>query len=220
MKKTILAGAALALLLVFTSCGSNLIKITVDGDKYIDKTNDITYYGATVSYEPRAVGAQYAHYGDTVLCQIKGLEPAEWLTESYDGIGSVYYSSAITLPTLNNFEPTEIYICIEEAITMQIGKVAVQSDVDAIAAAMTGGEAVDMPLAGDDSFHLKFLSDTYYGIYYDILYIEDSASDENYLYDRGTKKCVAVGDLMKKYLPDDVETTAETDTAIDTDADA
>jgi len=210
LKKVLFAAIALTLALTTSSCGSNLIKITVDGEKYIDKTNDITYYGAPVSYEPRTVGAEYAHYGDTVLCQIKGLEPTQWLTEAYDGIGSVYYSSDTVLPTLDMFEPVQIYICVEDAITMQIGKVDTQSEVDAIASALTDGEATDMPLAGDDSYHLKFLSDTYYGIYYDVLYIEDSASGDNYIYDRGTKKCVAVGSLMKTYLPDDVETTAET----------
>ena len=194
-----------ASLFALTSCDS-LVKITYEDGKYIDKTNGVTYIGASVSYEPVKIGSEYAKYGKTILYEISGLDPAQWLTESYEGIGSIYYADTVTLPSLQEFGAVKIYVCIEAAITMQVSTIDDEAAVSATVEALNA-ESVDLPQDGINNYHLKFVSDTYPSLYYDILYIEVD-DQHNYLYDRATKQCVDVGRLLKDFLPSDSDMEA------------
>ena len=185
------------LLPLLVSC-SPLIKITYDDGKYMDKANDIIYYAAGVSYEPIAVGAEYAQYKKIVLHEIDGLDPAMWLTESYEGIGSIYYSSEITLPSLHEFEPSAFIICQVSETIQSLKVIEDQADVDAILDAVANGEDAELPLAAEP-YHLKFTSDKYPGIYYDLLYVQ-TTDGKCYVFDRDTKRCVEIGDTVSKYF--------------------
>lgn len=195
-KLSILLIAAAVLL---TSC-SSLVKITYKDGKYIDKSHDITYLAAEVNYEPIVVGTSYAQYKDTVLYRVKGLEPAEYLTEYYNGVGSMYYSDKIKLPSLSEFGATQIYICSSDNITMHLCTIDDKETVDTVIKTLLEGEPVELPPDGVSSYHLKFKSDTYPAFYYDILYVVGKNA-EKYLYDRSTKHCVDAGTLISEYLP-------------------
>ena len=183
--------------LLFTSC-SPLIKITYDDGRYIDKSNGITYYAAGVSYEPQAVGSKYAKYKKTVLHEINGLDPKLWLTESYEGIGSIFYSSEITLPSLLEFEADSFAICLVGE-TIQSLKVSDDpADISAILDAVANGENVELPQSAE-SYHLKFTSAKYPCIFYDLLYVQN-ADGKGYVFDRDTKRCVEIGDVVSKYF--------------------
>ena len=188
---------AVVLLSLLVSC-SSLIKIIYDDGGYIDKSNDVTYYGAGVSYEPIAVGAEYAQYKKIVLHEIDGLDPQLWLTESYEGIGSVYYSSEIILPSLHEFEPSAFVICQVSETIQSLKVIEDQADIDAILGAVSNGEDAELPLAAEP-YHLKFMSDKYPGIYYDLLYVQTSEG-KCYVFDRDTKRCVEIGDTVSKYF--------------------
>lgn len=187
------------LLLMFVSC-SSLVKIIYDNGTYVDKANGITYYAAGVSYEPKAVGKEYAEYKKTVLYEIDGLDPKLWLTEAYEGIGSIYYSSEITLPTFLEFEPQSYLICQVSNTIENLKTVTNESDIESILDAYANGDDVEMPTSGE-SYHLKFTSEKYPGIYYDLVYVQNTdADDKCYLYDRNTKRCVEIGNVVSKYF--------------------
>jgi len=186
------------LILVLTSC-SSLVKITYENGKYIDKAGGITYLAAGVSYEPVKVGEEYAKYGKTVLYTIGNLNPKEWLTEKYEGIGSIYYSEKLKLPEFGEFEPVKVTICVADVITMGINRVETQAEIDAIVDIYLHGEQTELPIDGLASYHLKCTSDKYPGIYYNLLYVA-GRDGRNFIYDRDTKRSVEAGDVLKKYV--------------------
>lgn len=184
-------------LLIFTSC-SSLVRITYDNGAYVDKTNDITYFAAGVSYEPMAVGSEYAKYNKMVLYKIDGLEPQLWLTEKFEGIGSIYYSSEITLPSLHEFQPVSFHICLVTETIQSLKVIDDESEIAVLLDAVANNEDAVLPASGE-SYHLKFTSELYPGIYYDLLYVQ-TAEGRCYLFDRDTKRCVEIGDTISKYF--------------------
>ncbi|NLZ37854.1 MAG: hypothetical protein GX897_10365 [Clostridiales bacterium] len=205
MKKALLS--LILLLFLLSGCG-NLIKISYIDGKYIDKKNNISYIPATVSYEPVSVGDEYAIYDKRVLYTIPGMDPKQWLTEEFEGIGSLYYSDTITPPKLEDFGANLIYICIEDNIIMKVNEINDQEKVTDIVNAFISGEEAELPPDGSNVYHLKFLSPDWPSLYYDILYVEYD-SEHNYLYDRGTKHCVDIGRLLKDVLPSDEDIQTE-----------
>jgi len=199
LKKTFLP-LLFIIALLLTSC-SQLIRITYKDGKYIDSANNIKYENASVSYEPVSEGTEYARYNKTVLYTIPGTEPTEWLAEKYEGIGSIFYSEAAVLPALSEFEAVKILIFVSGFNNLAVASI---DDAEVIA------ELTDIIAAGEqteakntyDSYSLKIASDKYPFIYYNLVYII-SSDGERYVYDRGTKRTVAVGNLLDKYFTGD-----------------
>lgn len=202
MKKIALLCALVVSCTLFASC-SGLVSLTNDGGNLVDKKNGITYAMAPICFEP--ISTEIEPYAECTslnlqLYGIIGLDTDTWLSEKYDGIGGVYYNQAtVTLPTLDEFEPTQIMICAEGTITTGLGSVTEQADVDAVVEAFVNGEVTALVQSGD-SYKLKFSSEKYDGIYYNLIYIEGD-DGENYIYDRSTKTCVNVGGVLLDYLP-------------------
>lgn len=187
------------------SCsGSGLVRIVYENGLYVDKTNNIKYRDASVSYEPAEIGDEYGKFeDDLILHKITGADPKEWITEAFEGIGAVYYSEAVTLPALENFGANKIYICISGLKTIGIGTIEETDIVNELIQTIQTGEQRETNDAAD-SYYLKFVSETYPFLYYNVMYIK-TVTGEHLLYDRGTKRCVAVGDIIEKYLPDTPE---------------
>jgi len=200
MKKMILSALLTAALITMSAC-SSLVRIEYKDNYFVDSAHNIQYDMASVSYEPVSVGAEYAQCGKTLLYEIPGADPTQWLTEAYEGIGSVFYSTEIALPTLAEMKPNNVQICVTNVKTISIGSITEQADIDAVVDALTNGESVMMPPNGT-SFDLKFLSETYPFLQYSVVYIK-CADGGRYLYDRGARKTVKAGDLLERYLPDD-----------------
>ena len=202
MKKFALFCAVLIMCTLFASC-SGLVSLTDEGGKLVDKKNGITYVMAPICYEP--ISTELEPFAECASLKLQlfgiiGLDTDKWLSEQYEGIGGVYYNeAAVTLPTLTEFEPTQIMICIEETITTGLGAVVIPEDIDAVVDAFMNGEEAKL-VQGGESYKLKFSSDKYEGIYYNLIYIEGD-DGENYIYDRATRHCVNVGDVLIKYLP-------------------
>lgn len=205
IKRSISLLLAVLCLSVLASC-DNLIKLKYENGRYVDAMNGVAYVSAPVCFEPEAVGEAYAQYDKTVLYQISGLDPKEWLTEQYEGIGSVYCSEKIDIPDIQSFGADFAYICVSDVLTMQIGEISDKSAVEEIVRLYAEGEEVALPTDGTASYHIKFSSELYPSIFYDVLYVEHD-SQHNYLYDRSTKKCVDIGRALKSYLPSDEDLT-------------
>ena len=199
MKKTFLP-LLFIIAVLLTSC-SQLVRITYKDGKYIDSTHNIQYENASVSYEPVSEGTEYARYNKTVLYTIPGAEPTEWLAEKYEGIGSVFYSDDAVLPALSEFEAVKILIFVSGFNSLAVASI---NDADVIAELtdiIANGEQTEAKNT-DDSYSLKIASDKYPFLYYNLVYII-SSDGERYVYDRGTKRTVAVGTLLDKYFTGD-----------------
>ncbi len=196
--------AVLLLLSVFLLCSCNsLVKLTYEDGRYTG--GGVSYVGTPVSFQAAAVGEPYAVYtthegkASVTLYEIDGLDPKRWLTEYEGGVSAVYCSEAITLPALSGFNPDSILICAEDELVMHIATVDNASVIRRVLDVLASGEPLDMPLAGAASYHLKFTSPDYPGLYYDILYIIDR-DGAAYFYDRSTKIAVAAGSALTGYI--------------------
>jgi hypothetical protein len=201
LRRIAIITALLTIAVLFVSC-NNLVKLTYDNGKLIDEKNNITYLTAPICFEPAVTAAEpYAKCSKLkiTLYEIKGQDVSQWLAESYDVSGAVYYAESIQLPSLEEFDADLIHICIEQTITAGIAKVTDKEAVESVISAFINGEPCPIVQSGS-SFQLKFESKKYAGIFYNLIYVEGD-DGENYIYDRSTQTCVNVGDVLQEYLP-------------------
>ncbi len=184
---------------VLSSCGG-LHKVVYDNGYYIDRTNGIKYICAPVSYEPTAVGEEYAKCGDTVLYTIPDTDPKLWITEQYEGIGGLYYAEGVVFPSLSNFEADSIIVCSSEVLTIGIGVIEDADVIAQVVDAMDSGEEA-VPAETSARYFLKFASSKYPWMYYSVVYIA-GADGSHYLYDRDTKRTIEIGSVISDILPD------------------
>ena len=210
----------LLLSLILCSCGDSLPQWKLEGEAYIDKKNDTVWYGAPLNFQPVSTGAAAAMLGDTEICVIPDMDSSRWLAEAFEGIGAVYYAEGVTLPTLETFEANGVLICSEVNLTFAMAQSQDKALVDQLVDAIVNGEAVEA--AKGNSYHVKFTSAAYPGLYYDLLYIEGEDGCY-YLFDRGIGKAVEIGRMLASLMPTDEEVASELakdSGAVETEADA
>ena len=202
--KIFLLAAIVLLFGALQSCGGNagLVKIEYSDGYFIDKKNGIKYQNAHVAYEPVSVGEEYAAYGNIILHKLPGSDPLQWMTEQYDGIGSVFYSEDVTLPPIEDFDAVKVHVCVSNIQTIGIAAIDDGEIISQMISLLGSGEQREAGPARE-SFYLKFASDTYPFLYYNLMYVK-AENGGNFLYDRGTKRCVEIGSLIDKYLPDGI----------------
>ena len=192
---------AALLTLVLSSCGA--VKLTYDNGRLVDAKNGITYLNAPVCFEPAVTEDElYARCSKLKLdlYPVRGQDTSKWLSELYTGIGCIYYAEgAVTLPTLREFAPDSLTICVTQTITVGLGVITDQPTIDRLVAAIEDGEPCAIVQEGE-SYQLKFSSPAYEGIYYTLLYVEGT-DGKNYVYDRSKQRCVSVGDVLLTYMP-------------------
>lgn len=194
-----LLSAALLLTLLFTACASGDVRLTYENGQLINKSKRLAYTPAPLNYEPAAIGEEYAVYGktETPLYEIIGLDPREWLTEANTGATTtIFYGSGVTLPTLRQIDPDEIFVCVNGAATYAVSTVRDKEAIDAMIDLFENGEAVDWPLTDSIRiYELKFHSgENWNCLYYNLTFGE--FPEGKFLYDRQTKRCVEIGELL------------------------
>lgn len=210
LSKTI-AATALALTLSLTACSST-IPLKAEGGLYHDAENGVAYAIAPMCYEPQAIGDAYASFKSgsikVVLYEVEGLDPTAWLTEAYSGASSMFVASDIALPDLEGFKPTTIHLCVQSSSVWEFATVTDQAEIDEVVRIFMEGEAVPYPATTPDAdLRFKFESPDYPGIYYNLVYVD--YGDARYLYDRESRRCVEVGDLLRSYIDGRIITGTE-----------
>lgn len=204
MKRIAAFAAMLLAAALLGSCG-RLVSLTDRNGLLENREESIMYAGAPVCFEPiRLAEEPYAKCSSLKMkyYEVIGQTVTDWISEPYSGIGGLYYNiDTVELPTLTDFDPEQIIICVEETITVGIAAVTEKADVDAVVKAFTEGEPTSIVQKGV-SYKLKFTSslEEYEGIYYNLIYVEGD-DGENYIYDRSTQTCINVGDVLQKHLP-------------------
>jgi len=199
--KTILISILATLLLI--SCSASIITLKYEDGHMINKRLGLSYIAAPLNYQPVSVGEAYGYYekADLTLYEIKGLDPKKWLTEEYTGASTtVFYSEDITLPSLRELQANKILVCLEGEVIYSLATVEEIDLINKVIDVFETGNSVEWPLI--DSIHryeLKFYSeDNYPHIYYNLSYGE--FPEGKFIYDRSTKRCVEIGDLLKEYI--------------------
>ncbi len=174
--------------------------IEYDSEKgvYVIKKTGVEYNYAPVCYEPVTVGSKYAKYGNSWLYEVFGTAPTKWLSEKYDGIGSVFYSTDSKLPDIGEFAADTIYICTVGENVVSIADITDKEVIDEAVWLLENGERLESRPEAEQYYHFKFASEEYSWLYYDVIFIQTSES--NYLYNRGLKYTVEVGDLFADYV--------------------
>ncbi|MGN1409681.1 MAG: hypothetical protein ACI4XJ_05845 [Eubacteriales bacterium] len=203
MKKIIAALLILSSLLMMSSCSASLVNLKYEDGKMLNKRLKLEYYPAPTNYEPVSVGEAYGYYGksDMILYEIKGLDPKEWLTQEYAGSATtIFYSTDITLPTLEELEPNKLYICSNEETTFAVSTVEDVDLINELVDLYINGEYEEWPLINSiATYELKFYSeDKYPHIYYNLTYGE--FEEGKFIYDRNTKRSVRIDEILSDYI--------------------
>ncbi|MBQ2768145.1 MAG: hypothetical protein IJF49_08740 [Clostridia bacterium] len=211
----------LALTLVLSACANNTIALTEQDGLYINEKVGVSYAIAPAYYEPQSVGEPYAMMKlgsiEVTFYHVGDLDPTKWLTEEYSGSATMLVSSDITLPDLNGFAPDTIHLCVQSETVWEFATVTDQAEIDEVVRVYTEGESVSHPgMNPDMTLRFKFSSSAYPDIYYNLICLD--YGDSRYLYDRETKRCVEIGDLLSKYIDGKSVTTAAPDTTAEPNA--
>lgn len=200
MKKflKILAGV-LASVSVLTSCSGTLVNLTYKDGQFKNDRLDLAYTPAPSNYQPVSVGKAYAYYEemDMTLYEIIGLDKKDWLTEDLSsGAASIFYSDDVTLPTLEEMNPTEIFVCSNTEVIFALATIEDKEIIDALIDVFVNGEECEWPIIDSiATYDMKFHSEELYPhLYYSLIYGEFSSG--KYLYDRNTKRCVNIGTIL------------------------
>ncbi len=183
--------------LLFSSCSDGLVSLKYeDGVLYNSKLN-LRYVNLPTYIEPVAVGEEYAVYKDRdlTLYEIPGLDPEKWLTESYFGIASVFCTEDIQISSLSEFEPNSAIVCISDEITFGLATISDSEKLAEIVDLFENGTAEEYPLIDSiDLYSLKFTSEKYPNIYYNLTF--GIFEEGEFLYDRYSKRAVRADGLL------------------------
>ena len=217
MKRIISLALAIAFVLSLCSCKKTVnMEYTESGD--LEGENGVLYKYAPLGYEPTVQGEEYGLIKGVMeekLYKIGDEDPESWLTTEYSGSATlVFYNEKIDLPTLSEMKCDTVFICEQDVNTYSVATVGgedskdVDGDREVIKALVeavcdTESENEIWPRAdAKETFRLKMYSEKYPAIYYSLTYAVCSGG--NYVYDRVTKRCVSVGDLLTPYLENNV----------------
>lgn len=188
--------------LLLTSCSASLVNLKYKDGQLINKRLDLAYNAAPINYEPVSVGSAYAYYGeiDMTLYEIPGMDKKLWLSQENIGSGTtVFYSDTLTLPTLPEMKPDTIYVCTGDDVTISVVTIDDKSLIDELVNLFETGKETTWPnLDTVDTYEFKFYGETYPHLYYNLTYGEFSRGI--FLYDRNTKRCVEIGDILEEWV--------------------
>ncbi len=224
------AALLLFLALLLCACSRQAVYVFKEDGTLTDSSGN-AYYSAPVGYEPTNQGDERGKIDDAIgkiLYRVGDLDPADYLTSAYSGGTTLFfYSTDIALPTLWEMHPSICYLCEQETniitfCTIGDGSRSGSADTDKevletilsrVQNAIESGESASIwPRADEnETYRLKFYSEDWPAFYYNLTLAV--CSDGAYLYDRQSKVCIDIGDLLAPYyegaVPAESESAAE-----------
>jgi len=218
MKRFLSLILALTIVAVSLASCKKVVKMEYTDEGDLRCENGTVYKYAPLGYEPTVQGEEYGLIEGVMeekLYKIGDISPDEWLTTEYAGSATlVFYNADLDLPTLSEMKCDTVYICEQDVNTYSVATVGgedskdLDRDRDVInklleAVCDTEAENEIWP-RGDakETFRLKMYSADWPAIYYSLTYAVCTGG--NYVYDRVTKRCVNVGELLTPYLENEV----------------
>lgn len=209
-----IAGISALLTVTMLACSScNLFLHTVKYDKennlYIDKSTGISYTDAPLCYEAGKIGDEYARWhsakdADIIISEIEGVDPRNYLTAD-DGI--VLYAEGQKMPTLDEMNVTEVLICAEDVYSVSLASMSDKADIAALIKSWENGEEVEyQALTPSKKYTVKFLSEDYPWLYYNLIFFQYS-DGSSYLYCRDDGRCVKASAELVEFIGKNVSGT-------------
>lgn len=202
MQKWKMILSAILLCVLVTGCSLDLVQLKYGDGLLYNKRLGLAYKAAPTSYEPVVIGNAYGYYKDMdmTLYEIKGQKPSAWLTQEDKGSATtVFYNTDLTLPTLAEMDPYTVYVCTGEEVTFSIVTIDDQDTIHTLVSLFENGADAEWPLVdAAATYDLKFLGDAYPFLYYNLTYGE--FPEGVFLYDRNTRRCVEIGDLLTNWI--------------------
>ena len=167
------------------------------------------YKYAPVGYEPTEQGEEYGLIEGILeekLYKIGDMDPQLWLTTEYSGATTtVYYSETIDLPELSELSPELCYICEAGENVYSVYTLG-ESDgegeiIEGIISALydeTTEPEIWPRSDATETYMLKLYSEKWPAIYYNLVCAHCEGG--GYVYDRASKKCVAIGDILNGFI--------------------
>ncbi len=192
----------LTMLLSLAACGNGLVPLQYEDDQFVNRASGLVYIAAPISYEPTVIGEAYAYCesADLTLYRVDDNDPPYWMsTENAGELTTVFYRDLTALPTLAAFQANAIHVCESDYYTFEVVCIDDEAFVESVVTQFeTGAEAVLPEGASLLHYDMKFASPDWPEIYINLNYYEFESG--NYLYNRGTRRCVEVGDLFEEIL--------------------
>lgn len=204
MKRVYIFGISLLLVLAaLTSCADKLIQLKNENGLLVNKSQGLAYKSLPTYFEPAETLEEYAEFKSgkltLTLYSLAGMDPTEWLSEKYAGIGVVFCAEDIEVPTLSSFEANKIILCKSAEITIGIETFEDPEFIDTVIDMYENGEEAEWPLINSIGiYQIKFVSEKYPGIYYNLEY--GVFEEGTFIYDRSTKKCVPGGNIFDETI--------------------
>ena len=216
MKRISLVLSCLALIAAFlVSCSSGgMVTMEYNEEGILVADNGREYYYAPVGYEPTSQGDEYGEI-DGVLSEklycIGDIDPKKWITTEYSGATTtVFYSTDIQLPELSELEPDTAFICEQDENVYSVytlgdpenDKVDEERAIIAKIIEMLCDESIESEIwpraTTTEVYDIKLYSEDWPAIYYNLEYSREGSG--NYVYDRVSKRCINIGDLLEGYF--------------------
>lgn len=194
--------ATVILLAVFINSYAGTVHLvsSMSGTVFEDKRGGVTYVLAPMCYEPVAYYHKevYAECGDLEFFEIRDASPKEYLCTAEYGVYDLYYSDALTLPSLEEFGANYARVYEVEDVAIQMGRLE-KDDAVELVRYLLSAETCEVPRDVDTSLEVKFMSDGYPFMYYSVNYYKTEEGDR-YIYDRSAGRCVMLGDILESAL--------------------
>lgn len=193
--------AAIVLSCSLAGCGG-LLQLRYEDGRFVSSSGEFSYVPANGTYEPTEQGEEYAYYkkGKITLYTIGKNDPSLWLTEKYaGGATTVFHAPSITLPSLTELNAEKILVCRSGETTVGICEITDKELIDRLVQIFTENEPCEWPLIGSQlEYELKFYSSDWPQIYMNLIYGE--FEEGVFLYERATRRCVEIGELLSAYI--------------------
>lgn len=191
------------------SCSAKIVKMEFSENSTLVAEDGTVYKYAPVGYEPTEQGEEYGLIEGIMeekLYKIGDMDPTLWLTTEYSGAATtVYYSESIELPSVEELSPRLCYICEQGEKAYSIYTLGSSEGEDSVIKELISAicdeeaEPEIWPRSdADETYMLKFYSEKWPAIYYNLVYAKCESG--GYIYDRASKKCVAIGDILNGYI--------------------
>ena len=202
IRRIIAALCVLAMLSPLAGCGDGLVRLEYEDDRFVNRSEGLAYIAAPMSYEPTSVEEAYAYCksADLTLYAIGDADVTLFLTtENMGELTTVFYSETVTLPALAEFGANVIHVCVSDYYTFEVLRIEDAALVERVVTLFETGAEASLPEGASDlHYDMKFASPDWPQFYINLNYYEFQSG--NYLYNRGTRRCVEVGDLFWEIL--------------------
>lgn len=210
----IAACAVIAIIAIIAICmpKSDGVVFKYKKGAYVDPTTNKVYCPAdTSAYLIKTEffdSNYYGKMGDHKVYTIPGVKNKDWLVRRLtDDLFQLYYEENVVLPSISEFEATEMYLFVDAPVIFYREEIKNKSELDNIVSILSSGEKVDDPGEFTDAYSIRFVSEKYSHMYFCFEYVITESG--SYFYDHLSFSYIKANDILDGYVESLKENTDE-----------